>query len=402
MLNKFNSTHIAFNNIAIHENDGWVCNMYCSTLFHVDMTTLKLTLEAVLPSENECGFAQYGPVAYYKDKLIIAPVCAKDIIVYDLYTKTIERQIGIDGTRMSLDDYLFWEIIVYKDTAFCMPGKGKCIVKINLQTFELEYLGDWYKDVRKVIANDRRMIFADVFDLGNGIVWLPCWQNNMLMEFNMDNDQYTIHMIPMIQALSSITVADDNVLLLERESATVILYTWDSECDRRKIQYQGFISSRGFRKAQLYGEYIYLFPLHANMILRYNLNTKDVQCVKILPKYGGENTNFIMSVYDNMRCCKKINEEEIIYYSIPDSKIVKLNMRTGFVLEVYAGINKEEQEFLKNKFLDKSYAEGNNENKSLALSNLIEYVQGIHNLGSLDLNTKYSSCGKSIYCYLNY
>ncbi|MBQ4521889.1 MAG: hypothetical protein IJA10_02925 [Lachnospiraceae bacterium] len=401
MNSYFQCSHVGFQNIAVNGNDGWVCNMFCSALFHVDLTTLEMTLETILPAENECGFKQYGPISYYKEKLIIAPLNGKDILIYDLKKKTIDC-LQLDTGKIVAEEYVFLKIVLYNEVAFFVPLVGHCIVKLDLNTNEMEYLDDWFGEVeRESGLEERNAIFSDVYDNGDGNIWLTSWQGNLVMEFNMNTNQYKLHSISGLEALSSVVVTENNMMLTERDFSTLSLYSFDGICSKMQIDYPGFVSRWGIGKLHLYGEYVFLFPLFANMILKYNRITGEVQCAKELNVQGKENSNVISLKRYVMKCCERINEEEVIYYSIPDSKIVKFNMKTCVAEELYTSIKEEEQEYLKSRLLEKSFLEGNYEKESLRLDSFIECIQGKYRGCSDDIGEDSSSYGKKIYQYLN-
>lgn len=264
----------------------------------------------------------------------------------------------------------------------------------------MKYFDDWYRNIREAIEIDKRKaLFYDVYDAGNGMIWLPSWQGNFIMEFNMNTCRYKLHFISELGALSSVVVAKNNMLLLERDFSVLNLLSVDEGLKRIEIDYSGFISKWGLGNLYLYEEYVYLFPLLANMILRYNRSTGEIQCVKELAMKGNYNFEYYKNY--NMACCERISEEEVIYYSIPDSKIVKFNMKTCDFKELYTGITEEEQEYLKSKLLEKSFLEGNCEKESLRLDSFIECIQGKYKSGSDDIGENSLIYGKKIYQYLN-
>lgn len=179
---------IGFHDIAIRDGRGWFFNCYYSAIFSLDLDTLQLRLEQLLPDEY-FGIYKFSNLAFYNDLLVIAPRTADKILIYDteahsIKTVQIKPDYIPDGAYMNL----FYGLIIYGDAAYLFPGRYRTIVRLDMKTDEVTYITKWNQGLRNI--NPNSIVFQKVIQTGTDSCYLPCFQSNQIMKFCLSDSSY--------------------------------------------------------------------------------------------------------------------------------------------------------------------------------------------------------------------
>lgn len=315
-----------FYDVAVNGDNVWFYNIFFNAIFRVDLKTKKIAAECYFDiADKDKQFMQYMAMAYYDNKLIIAPRNAGDIIIYDLSSKECTKiPIDLSGTENVFN--LFSNIRIYKDSAYIFPGRYKAIVKLDLKTYETEYIDDWYKSLGGV-DNEDSVTIENVKVCGDNICMMPCWQKNAVIEFNMDTKEHKIHTVPVVEndGLADIVFDGDNYWISMKLHSDVI--KWDGGTEFSVIKNTEF--SGGFKNILQNEEYIYCIPLCGDRLFKINKQTNCLECDRTLISEPTEEMREITVINCNVMCCKMLDSERGIIYSTYDGKVIVFNAKTG-------------------------------------------------------------------------
>lgn len=181
--------YFIFEDIYVDGEDAYFSDFCRNGLIKGNLLTGETELVATFPNEFNRE-RLYCTIERYNNKLIFAPENAKEISIYDMDKKEFEK-IKIKDENC---DYKFLMTVKYKNYIFFIPSKYPAIIRLNLDTNEISYIDNWYKDnLAKNIKKDGIDIFnRDTCILGNE-VYLTFYLSNVVMRFNMDTLSYNLY-----------------------------------------------------------------------------------------------------------------------------------------------------------------------------------------------------------------
>lgn len=366
------TNQILFHNFAIKDDYLWFCNIQYNALFKMKVDTGKISFITFLP-ETENTFDLYSPLSFYKDLLIIAPRNGKSIIIYDTENNNI-KEIKLDLKRLEdLNNInLFTSIYAYKDSAFLFPGRYPAIVKLNLHSFDVEYIDAWYKEIYPNIHDCGKVVFSTAYVDKKGICLLPMWQDGILMKFDMNDCSFSIDMVG-TDSYSNVIFDNDNIYLAYKEKNLIDVIDSDKIKKTIEISVPNYIVESGFKKIFLFNNNIYCFPMKSNMILKYDINTKECYSVKEIP------AEFLTSEYNciwdiNFLACDKISDSEIMIYSVYTSSIIILDCKTDEFREFIPCLEPTDNTIISSAIAKKRLNSICFENEQFDINDYIEHI----------------------------
>lgn len=340
--------------LAVHEDSAWFCNgTYCA-LFRLDLKSYEIELETFLPSDSKDEVLQYGAIVYYNNKLIMAPLNAKNVLIYDLNTKQIDK-IELDFSDFCEDQrsYLFACIHIYEDSAFLFPARYPAIVKIDLNTYEVKYINGWYQNFLNMHINPEDVIFFRISLKNDEVCILPCWQNDYILEINLKTEEYEIFSLKCKKKELADVVYDDGIywVTLKNESR-IIRYDNFHKYLSSEIVNIDMEPDLDFGYLINQGRYIYRIPFMRGKIIGKIIQIDKLSNNSIcLAKLGAMNYNSKNEEQEkqksNISCCKLVNSQEVILFSVLDEKIIKLDLKNGDLVEYKANILLKDSSILK-------------------------------------------------------
>lgn len=141
-------------------------------------------------------FSQYGlflKMCRYKNNLIFVPQWSKRIYIYNIDTG-IFKDIQFLKPAEDLQGPYFFEAVVHEEYIYMMGASYQGILKVNLETYEVEVLDQWLRKLqREVNINKDKPILGLEGILKDHSFWIPCYQCNKIMEFNLDTGEFRFH-----------------------------------------------------------------------------------------------------------------------------------------------------------------------------------------------------------------
>ncbi|MCQ2522898.1 MAG: hypothetical protein MJ123_01050 [Lachnospiraceae bacterium] len=267
----------SFFDILVDGVDVWFVHNTLPVLIHGNITSDVYHIETVLPLAWGNGFAAYGCVKRYLNTIIIAPKSTPWLLLYDIETKNIEK-IEVDYKCMvGLGTYnLFDKMYIVDKHAYLIPGRYPSIVKLDLETRQLEYIevcsSSWLESL-----NRNKFLFYNSILLDRHI-YAPCYQTGDMMKFSIDSEDYEL--MPYINGASLIAVAESKRgLICACKNKTLMVGK-----DTIKLP-SDFDSNINF--LVVYGDNVYVIPINGKAIFYYNMvQCKWTELVKLHKEYN--------------------------------------------------------------------------------------------------------------------
>lgn len=161
---------------------GW------NSLFVTDLESRETELLGVMPEEEILGDRLCAGIVHYNGKLILLPMHAKKIWIYDLANGQwtgIERKYTMEG---NLYNEIF-RAVEYKNTLILIGSNYPAIIRMNMDTYELVYYTEPYSYLLSK-KNKSDFFFRSDFSLINNELFLASCLNNHVLKLNLDTSDY--------------------------------------------------------------------------------------------------------------------------------------------------------------------------------------------------------------------
>ena len=158
----------------------------------------------------------------------------------------------------------------YKTAIKNFKGAIKEIYIVNLITGTVNGKVDISSAVDESNSEYSSAVFGEPYFGDKDCAIIPCWQNSRIIEFKYDTLDWKIINIEGIRTAGVVAKNDGVYYIGDRETLTVYRIDKYWNAHKLNIRLDGLISTMGVRNIYFYDNNIYVFPVNANMILKYN------------------------------------------------------------------------------------------------------------------------------------
>ncbi len=336
------SSNVSFFDICFDGNLGWFCDVYTSTLYKLDILTNTITVEAAIPG---CGNMQYGFIAKWKDILILAPRAAEKIMMYHI-KKCSFTEVKLDTERMGERDIfnLFSGVHIFDDSAYLIPGRFPAIVRLDLHTFEIEYFDLWHEELKSKLKgyDERKVIFARCNCVLKDKLLLPCWQGNIVMEFQFGTGEIRfIEFLKIYDELSGMYIKDGEMFLAVKSSHMIFRCDLDGNVlEQIALQELG---ETGISFLTDYDGKAIAIPICGDQIVQWDFDTHESKKILNYALEEKEDT-YVGEFFPQVAflSCVKDNGGDLWMYSVLDESILRLHIATKQIERIEASLSEGE------------------------------------------------------------
>lgn len=374
-----------FGSAEFDEEYAWVTNGSYNGLCKVNLRTGQTEFIAEIPNEKKDGHYLYSNIHRVDNKIILTPVFAKEIAIYDLDTGGFEK-IPIDIEKPSFANN-FLKAIKYNDYIFFTPFMFEAIIRYDAKTGEVKYFKNWYNKLKPYINNTDKPIFANGICVRNNSLLMPFSQDNIVMEFDMLTSETKIHKVGKGgNNYWDMTFDGVDYWLIQHESEnseTIVRWNYESgETIEYSIFPSGFVNEqKNFNEIVYCGEYLLAFPRFSNMIIKINVETGEMSEFKTGKGYKeGERKSIYYNLKNNYYFAKFYKGDYVIAMSMYDNSLLKINIKTEEVTKINIKLTKNDIDSyisFKNDYMSTQSAARDYyyiESKYLTLNKLLEYI----------------------------
>ena len=167
--------------LTLH-NDKLICAaMDMNVIYEVDLKSKKGAIIGSIPEETIFSKRVIGAVSSYKNKIIYVPFNGRDVWIFNVETKEW------NSLKLHLSDCKtkFWNSYIYKQYLFMIPSRYPALVRINLDTNEIEEIEDCVLPLGK--KEPKYGYFFSDYAIDNEYLIAASCASNHVLFFNMDN-----------------------------------------------------------------------------------------------------------------------------------------------------------------------------------------------------------------------
>lgn len=177
------------------ENNYWFSEFNFNGFYKVNKQTLKSELIFQFPNEELNKRGLFHCIEKVGHWFIFAPTWASKILLYNEISKEIkefELKEYTENRKIKYENMpKFLEVIKYENSVFFIPSTYPAIIKLDLNTMELQYIENWINSIENILKEERKpylnMYFAWITVNDNTIV-MPLGCSNHVLLFNMINN----------------------------------------------------------------------------------------------------------------------------------------------------------------------------------------------------------------------
>ncbi len=291
----------------------------------------------------------YNKVFEMNQKLYVCPQNAQDILIID--DKGKKNKIQLE--QMELKTGAFNWSVCYKKYIILLPYKYPAIVVYDTTTRKIKYLRD-YIDVFTQ-ENDGTVKFGGCA-IKSGKCYLTSITDRQVYVFDIETRDVSIVKIPVKAECGYMTMIShkDDLWLLPCEGKRLQIVQWNPELNEAKeywkfpegfqcenLDYENGSMKRPFSSGMISGHYLYLAPDNANMYVRLNIDTGEMEEWKP-PFDDGEGEEYFYTTMKSFFFYGTADEDEkAMIFSYPKRKLYEINFKTNVCseLEVHFDMN---------------------------------------------------------------
>ncbi len=272
-----------FLNFAVKDQSIWFVSKNTNCLLCMDIDSNEIKLVAEIPSDQESRRYSINAIVIEGDDIVLTPAFSQDILRYHIpehqFVHYPLRHKPDKGTKK----WKFANAYQYKDNVFMIPREYPAFVKYNLSS------GAVIEDKKPCLAVKPHKLIKDEFYFYRGsriteeILMLPVYGSNMVMKYDMSSGEHQVFHIGEKSNRYMHVAFDGTDYWLFQAKGNVIKW---QEADGQSEEYNCFPA--GFRHGKefdfidlvLYEDMIFLFPSHANMILKIKPKSGTISCFR--------------------------------------------------------------------------------------------------------------------------
>lgn len=313
-----------------YNGEIWFPSFWENGLFKYDGNNTKYIGEFL--GEEKDSLLLFGDVKVHKDNLFFIPAGANRIAYFDM----IKKRFGNISYEDKVKDRTtlkarFVVSVTNNDFMYMFPAYYPGILKMNLNSKEIVIIDDWIsKELEKCTISDDAYFRGD-YIRQEETIYIPFCNAHAVLEFHLYDDTSIIHDVG-TQSYSTIASDGEKFWMAPRAKGNIVC--WNPITNEVK-EYQKFPEKyrQGSFVGSCYsGDYVWMFPERANMVLKVNIHTGEIEEDKLFSdacetKFSQNsiwNTAFvcIRRLPDYVLLCTGKSSEVIEFYS-DENRVVR-------------------------------------------------------------------------------
>ena len=176
--------------LCVDGNSIWFFDVNINALFKHSKTTNNTEFIGLIPNHEFRGTRLVSSLLLVDKKLFMTPCASNEIIIYHTDTNkfstiSISKDIAAKKPIYNVRSK-FKRSFLYKNYVFFVPASYPAIIRVNIDTHEVDYFTEWAEEVIKNWDLDAVEITRDVCVAQNDIFMLINSSNHVVI-FNMDD-----------------------------------------------------------------------------------------------------------------------------------------------------------------------------------------------------------------------
>ncbi len=266
---------IRFACAVMEEEKAWAVLRNLSGIVEIDLQSCKSRLLTRFEGKGILEDNLCGAIQKTGDYLAVAPMTGEEFYVYNLKNSSLLKYPFI-GKQESK----FWASFGWGKRMYFVGCRYPGIVKIDVEDKEIKVIeidADYQAEISDVGIFGRSVgVFSDK-------AYIPVCGRNEDLVFDLGKEKYSFQKIGTVPHMA--ICGDGRYLcLVPEKDGSIEIYDTKKRVLKEEIKMpkgiRGMMLNRWFCTAVFHCGYAWIFPYRSNMILRLELNTGEIVCVK--------------------------------------------------------------------------------------------------------------------------
>lgn len=292
----------------------------------------------------------YNVVHEFDGKFYVCPQNAQNILVVDNVGN--KRKIKLEQSKIKTNSFA-WSIR-WEKYLIMLPLKYPAIVGYDTVTGKITYLRD---DLDAFVKEKHETVIIGGSGIKNENIYLTSPTDNKIYIFNIESGEHSVCTIPVEPVCGYRTMIPykEDFWLLPYSGKQLNIVRWNPDTNEAEEYHQfpkGFqcidpiyakrCTERPFGSGAFYGDYLYLTPDYANMYLRLNIETGEMEEWKP-PFESVEGKEYFYTAEKSFFLWGSESEEgKAMIFLNPERKLYEINLETNECKGVEAHFNVDE------------------------------------------------------------
>ncbi len=271
-------TKLYSNYFFLNEGENiWFISNFFSILCCYSTEKKQIITSKSLKNNNKNELA-YSGIAKINNKIYVFPANSSQIAIFDL-DKNIIKYIDVIEEVTMVNKYM--SCVTCYDKVYAFPGNARDIIEINENDEVKRYPFELKEEIFKINK------FQNCVRKRKNNIYLLSSFSNELYVWNIDNKELkTVTIGNHEDRFSVFDFIDEGNIIFGKENGDILIYDSNTfETNYLENNIPDFVSHRydinraTFSDILVCGEQVFLFPAQANMILKVNINKKEIEKV---------------------------------------------------------------------------------------------------------------------------
>ena len=189
---------LLFEDIVFDNNKIWFASSNYNGLFKFDLSDYVTEYLGDFPEEEGTVDRLYSGITRYKNKLVFAPMGAKDIAIYDVdlkkFNKINVKNMNLTNTPNYYSNLKFYSLLTYQKWVFLIGCSYPAIIRMDMENGEMNYFDEWINDIKDLLIDQNEIYFLKPCIVGKKLYLATC-NSNVIMEFDMETCTHKLYQI---------------------------------------------------------------------------------------------------------------------------------------------------------------------------------------------------------------
>lgn len=275
---------IRFSFMAIENSKAWLVPTGISGIVEVDLCTCKSKLLTGFDEYKIFDTLKLGTLQKKDNYIAAAPLHGEFIYLFNTTMNQLEKFSIADyekNKNPKKDEIKFWSSFC-RDKYIYFVGEGyPGIIKINTEEEQIKII-DINIENRNQLENTCGILGRSASIIA-GNVYIPLQNSKEFVVFNLEREEYEIQKIGNHCCVAA-CCDRQNLCLMPMKNGVIEIFDTDKQTVRKPVKFPrdftGEREERWYCTALCHCGYIWILPWKSNMILRLNLQTEEMICVK--------------------------------------------------------------------------------------------------------------------------
>ena len=278
------------------EQDGnlWFSFMNINGLCKVSLNKNKAEFIGYFEKEDFDQQLLYADIDIKEDNIILAPFNGKEIAIFDMKSNIIKYIPFENYENENLNNQYakYSNLFTWKNNIFILGYSFPMIIKIDMQTNEVEYIYDFKFEIEQQIAeNESRGFFTEGYFIKNEKAYLPIGCLGAVLELDLNSNCSKIIKLKCNLDGIGALVLDQNemVWLVGRGKKNNILVKWDinnNSFSEWKIPNIDKSCWDPFHTISCLEDKVILWPSSAQKIIFFDLSKNEMKELNVVEVYS--------------------------------------------------------------------------------------------------------------------